>query len=360
MRMAKRLRKAFRIAAALLVVLVSGIGHFSPSPVNAATLSGGSLTLSDSRPSQTSISYTADWDNVTTSAVKCIQLVFSDAATEGSVPTGMDTTSATLDGSSDYIPTPGSWSVDATTNGTVQLTYVTGETPAGASDRTVILDGITNGSTADTSYYLQFSTYNNTDCSSSGVDEGTVAFVFTSGQSVSLTVDPSLSFTIAGVASSQTVNGATTNVTTTATTVPLGTVTASTNVIGAHDLTVTTNAGSGYAVNVRYSAAPTSGSDTIDDHTGTNASPTAFSAAGTEAFGYTTNDSSLGTGTADRFSSSGGNKWAAFTTSNVEVAYSGSAVSSETTRAGYQVGIAGTTPAGNYTNTVIFTATPAY
>lgn len=360
MRMAKRLRKAFRIVSALLVVLVSGIGYFSPSPVNAATLSGGSLTLSDSRPSQTSISYTADWDNVTTSAIQCIQLVFSDAASGGSVPTDMTTTSATLDASSDYIPTPGSWSVEASTNGTVQLTYATGETPAGASDRTVILDGITNGSTADTTYYLQFSTYNNTDCSASGVDEGTVAFVFTSGQSVSLTVDPSLSFTIAGVASGQTVNVATTNVTTTATTVPLGTVTASTNGIGAHDLTVTTNAGSGYTVNVRYSAAPTSGSDTIDDHTGTNASPTAFSAAGTEAFGYTTNDSSLGTGTADRFTSSGGNKWAAFTTSNAEVAYGGSAVSSDTTRAGYQVGIAATTPAGNYINTVIFTATPAY
>lgn len=357
--------KKEKLKKILGVVLVVALG-VSPlfvlvSPVQSATLTGGSLTLSDSRPSQASVSYTVDWDNVTTSSIKCIKCVFSDAATGGSVPTGINTASAALDATTDYIPTPGSWTADgSTTNGTVKITYTTGETPTSASDRTVVLTGITNGSTADTGYYLQFSTYNNTDCSLDGVDSGTISFIYTSGQAVSLTVDPSISFTIASVGSGQTVNAATTNVVTTATTIPLGTVTASTNGIGAHDLTVTTNASSGYTVYVRYSDQPTSGSNTIDDHTGTNASPASFSSAGTEAFGYTTNDSSLGTGTADRFTSSGGNKWGKFTSSNLEVAYSSSAVSSDTTRVGYQVGISGTTEAGSYTTTVILTALPAY
>ena len=82
--------------------------------------------------------------------------------------------------------------------------------------------------------------------------------------------------------------------------------------------------------------------------------------AGTEAFGYTTNDATLGTGTAARFTT-GGPKYAAFTTSNAEAGYSGAAVSSETIRLGYAVGISGTTPAGTYgSSTVIITATPAY
>ena len=129
--------------------------------------------------------------------------------------------------------------------------------------------------------------------------------------------------------------------------------------IGSQTLTVSTNASNGYTVYTRYTAKPTSGSNTIADQTGTNAAPTAFPAPGTAAFGYTTNASALGTGTANRFTITP-NVWAAFTTSNNEVAFSSAPVSSQATCVGYQVGIAGTTPAGTYTNTVIFTATPVF
>ena len=330
----------------------------------AAALTGGSLSLSDSRPSTTSVTYTANFDNVTTSTIKCIKMVFSDAATGGTVPTGLSTTSAALDAATDYIPTPGSWSADgSTTNGTVKITYATGEAPASGTDRTVVLTGITNGSVADTAYYLQFSTYNNADCSSDGVDSGIVTFIYTAGQAVSLTVDPSLTFTITGVASGQAVNGPNTTVATTTgtNTIPLGTVTTIANAVAAHDLNVATNAGGGYTVFIRYTGKPRFGTtdNYIDDlATHTNASPGSFSAAGTEAFGYTTNDATLGTGTPGRFIS---DKWAAFSTDNYEVAYSAAATTAtETTRVGYQVGVSGSTPAGNYTTTVIFTATPTY
>lgn len=324
-------------------------------------MSGGSAALSDSRPSQASVSYTIDFDNVTTSATKCIQVVFSDAATGGSAPVGIGTTAAAFGGTSDYVPTPGSWSVNATTNGTVKITYATGETPASATDRTVVLTGITNGSTNNDDYFVQFSTFGNVDCATSALDTGTVAFIYTAGQAVSITVDPSISFTVNAVGSGSSVNGALTTVTSTATTIPLGTVTASTNAIAAHDLTVTTNAGSGYTIYTKYSAVPTNAtSNTIDDITPANAAPGSFTSAGTEGFGYTTNDGVLGTGTTGRFTATGGNKWSKFTTSNLEVAYSAAAVSSETTRVGYQVSIAGTTEAGAYTNTVVLTATPTY
>lgn len=326
---------------------------------DAAGLTSASLSLSDARPSQTNATYTFQGSNVTTSAIKCIKLVFATTTSGTTVPTGMSTSSAALSASSSYVPTPGSWSVDTTTNGTVKITNASGETPASASGRTVVLSGITNSSTADTTYYLRFNTYNNTDCSSSGVDSSTTTFINTDGTAVTIGVDPTLSFSVAGTSSSTACNGATSNVTTTASTVPFGTVTTASNKIGVQNLTVTTNASSGYTVYARYTAKPTFGSNTIADHTGSNSSPTSFSAAGTAAYGYTTDDSSLGTGTANRFTSSS-NVWAAFTTTNAEVAYNNASASSQTTCVGQQAGISGTTPAGAYTTSVIYTATPVY
>ena len=325
-------------------------------------MTSSSVIISDSRPS-TSSSYTLEFSGISLSTIKCIKVVLSDAATAGSAPAGISTTGVTYSAaSSDYIPDVQSWTAAEITTGSFKITNSTGEIPGSATDGTVVVTGITNGSSAETSYFAQFSTYNNIDCSSSAVDSGVGTFIYTTGQAVSLTVDPSLSFTIDALGSSQAVNGVTTTVASTDGTIPFGTVTASANSIAAHNLTVTTNAGTGYTVYTRYTQAPTNGSHPITDWTGSNASPTTFSAAGTEAFGYTTNDATLsvtGDGT-DRFTNPA-SQFAAFTTTNAEVAHSTAAVTSEVTKVAYQVGISGTTPAGTYNNsTVIFTATPAY
>lgn len=339
------------------IIVVSILLILPKLQAKAATLTTGSVSMADSRIS-TSTTYTITFSNITTSAIKCINVAFKDAATAGNKPTGMTVTSAALSGTSTYIPTPASWTTTPNnTTGVVAITYATGETPASSGPRTVVLNTITNGSTAGTAYFVQFSTFNNTDCSTSPVDSAVIAYIHTNGQTVTATVDPTLTFTIAAVTSGGTVNGATTNITTTSTTVPFGTLSTSTNRIGAHDLTIGTNAAGGYTVTAMYTGNFTKGAGVnIANHSGTNASPTSFSAAGTEAFGYTTNDTTLGTGTAGRFTS---NTWAAFTTSPVEVAYNGSPVS-QTIRTGYQVGIAATTPAGSYTTTVVYTATPVY
>jgi hypothetical protein len=345
------LKRGTVLAATLVLVLPMNL-----LTANAASLSTGSLLLSDSRPS-TAATYTATFSNVSLAPIKCIQLQFSDTASGTTKPTGMTLTGATLSGTSNYVPTPGSWSVvNDNAAGWTQLIYATGETPASASSRTVVINGYSNGSVAATSYFLQFKTYNNVDCTTSPVDSSTVAFIYTSGQALTATVDPTLSFTIAGVASGQTVNGATTTITTTTTTIPMGTLSTGANTIGAQDLIVGTNANGGYTVTTKYTGTLSSGSYAITDDTDTNATPAVFSASGTESFGYTTNDATLGTGTAGRFIS---NKWGAFTTNPLEVAYDG-APASTTTRVGYQIGISPTTPAGAYSTTIIFVATPTY
>ncbi len=355
-----------RSSVALLVVgLLLATMFLQVHLASAASLTSASLTLSDPRPSTATVSYDFQASGVTTTPIKCISLEFDTAADgSGGKPTGMDVTNAALSASSDYIPTPGSWSVaNNNTTGVSNITFATGETPASAAGRNVILTTVTNGSVADNDFFLIVRTFNNVDCATTAVDTSTVGFLFTNGQAVSLSVEGVLSFTIAGVTGngSLAVNGATiTNgLATTSTTIPFGTVTSSVNKIAAQDLTVSTNSGQGYTVYTRYTAPPTSGANTISDSSGTNAAPVVFSAAGTEAFGYTTEDATL-SATADRFTSAGGNKWSAFTTTNAELVFSATPISNQTTRVGYQVGIAGATEPGSYVTSVILTAVPVY
>lgn len=350
----KKQRKS--IAGALLLILALTISLFPSYAANAA-LSSTSLSLSDPRPSQTS-QYTVTSSGFNTgTSIGCIEVDLGTAADGSGSITGLDTSGSTF--VSQSITATGTWTVSNAQSASHILRF-TNATPVApqSGSQTAVWGAVVNGSTADTPYFGKITTYTTNACSTP-VDTMTVQFVYTAATAVSATVDASLSFAVAGTSSGTSCNGASSNVTTTATTVPFGTVTTSTNKIGVQNLTVTTNAGNGYTVSTRYTGLLVSGSNDINNHSGSNASPTAFSAAGTEAYGYTTNDSSLGTGTPDRFTSTP-NVWAAFSTSNAEVAYSNAAVSSQTTCVGQQVGIGGTTAAGTYTTNVIYTATPVY
>lgn len=334
------------------------------SKINAATLSTASVSLSDPRPNALSSNYTFTGSGVTTGApgtIKCIKLLFADSATGSTVPAGMSTTGGgvTFDtATTNYVPTPASWTYTHSVNGTITLTNATGEIPASATARKVAINGITNSSTADTKFYLRFSTFNNIDCATSPVDSVSVLFILTNASTLSLTVDQTLTFTVNSVASGQNCNGATSTAASTATTIPFGTVSSAANAVVCQDLTASTNATNGYTISARYTAPPTNPlAQTIASHTGTNAAPSAFSAAGTEAYGYTTNDATLGTGTAGRFVP---NLWAAMTTTNAEVAFEPAGVNLTTYRIGHQVGVSTITRPGTYTTTVIYTCTPIF
>lgn len=354
------------ISSLLVILLFLGWlpAYFSPN-VESATLSGGSLTLGDSRPS-TSTTYTIDFDNVTTSAIKCIKVVLSDAATGGSAPSGINTSGVTYSAAnSDYIPDAQTWTAEEITTGSFKITNSTGETPASSTDRTIQVSGITNGSSANTTYYAQFSTYNNTDCTSSSVDSGVVAFIYTTGQAVSATVDPTLTFTLSAVNSGTPIKsgGPNATVTTTTSTIPFGTLVANTEKFAAHTLTVSTNAQSGYGITIRTASDPPlsdGGSNNIDKFTGTYGTPTAWSDPnGTSAnvdtgwFGYTTDDAT--------FTQFSGNVYAgpSGTTGDLIVDRS-SAANNEQNNVGYVIGINGIQPSAIYNGTVIFVATPTY
>jgi hypothetical protein len=331
---------------------------------HAATLSSASLAVGDPRPSATS-AYTFTGSSVSLSLIRCIKMVYADTSTGTNVPTNMitNTGGVTLDtANTNYIPTPGSWTLNKPANGTLTLTNGTGETPASATGRKVAINGITNSSTADTAFFYRFSTFTNVDCATGPIDNVTVQFILTNGSTLTLNVDQTLSFTVNAVAAGQQCNGAgsTSTATSTATTIPFGTVSAASNAIVCQDLQAATNATNGYTISARYTAKPTNAlAQTIADFTAPATAPTAFSAAGTEAYGYTTNDatlSNIGNGVG-RFAT---NKWAAMTTTNAEVGYETAGVTSTTYRVGHQVGVGLTTRPGTYTTTIIYTCTPVY
>lgn len=127
-------------------------------------------------------------------------------------------------------------------------------------------------------------------------------------------------------------------------------------------LTTSTNAYNGYTVLSRTSGLLTSGSNTISAYTGTNSSPTTWTGSG---FGYTTSDSDLTGGTADRFTN-GGPKYAGFTTSapgDPVADHAGpilTPISSEQFTISYRVTATSSTPAGSYQAVVMYVVVPTY
>ena len=127
-------------------------------------------------------------------------------------------------------------------------------------------------------------------------------------------------------------------------------------------LTTSTNAYNGYIINARETAALATPSATIADYGSPNSAPTTWSGYG---FGYTTNDSSLTGGTADRFTN-GGPKYAGFTTSSPgdPVADHPGPILSEITNEqftiGYRVSVSESQKPGAYTTTVLYIVVPEY
>lgn len=362
--------KNTRVAIAIGLIVVAGlIGPFGTKIIGevfAGNLSSSKLTISDSRAAATAVTYDFAFTTAVTTSIKQVTIVLCTTPSGAcTTPSGIVTTGATR--ASDNLAGTGRTDTLAA-NGTITAVVTT---PATQSTQAVTMSytGITNQSTPNTSFFARITTYSDTGVTPIDTGVSAAAILTTTSIAVTATVDSTFTFTVAGVTSGGTVNGATTDVTTTENTIPFGTLNTADPQIAAHDLTVVTNASNGYSITVKGLTNPVlvSGSNNIDEFSGTNASPTTWSSpAGVAAntntgyFGYTTNDATLGTGTADRFTSSGGNKWSGTTTSPLEVAYSAAAVTTETTRVGWQAEINSLQPFGSYAGTVILVATPTY
>jgi hypothetical protein len=363
-------KKIASIVLTLILVVVSLAAFFS-QPVSAGVMAPSKITIDKSQAGATNVTYTFNQTLSTGTAIDHIDIYFcTEQAASGTctAPTGMNTGTPTL-GTNNITGTSITESKISGGNNTIKVTI---GSPATQDPLTLSMafTGITNTSTANSSVYARIKTYSD---ASTVIDTGSAAIAVLTSTSITVTADvaPSFAFTVGAVNTSTSVNNATTTVTTTAGTIPFGTINpGGTAAIAAHDLTVVTNANNGYTVTIATTDPPlVSGSNNIDKFSGgDNATPAVWSAPDGTAknvnsgfFGYTT-EGSLGTGTAARFTSSGGNKWAGPTTSPLEVMYSANPTSDvgNTVRIGYEVQVNGYQPPGTYSGTVTLVATPTY
>ena len=132
------------------------------------------------------------------------------------------------------------------------------------------------------------------DSSDAVIDQTHTKVGLTEAVRVTATVEPSISFTITGSASGGTACGATTDVTTTATTVPFGALSLSAFNDAAQNLKVTTNADGGYTVQARENDQLSKGGDHSveipdspgDTSTMTHSTADEFNVTTTNGFGY--------------------------------------------------------------------------
>jgi len=270
----------------------------------------------------------------------------------GGVPAVLTTTAAVKGTITGGGLTNANWALTNTTNGTLSYKYATGEAPT-ATAVTIPTTTITNTSAG--TFYAQVTTYNNTDCATSQVDQSNViALVTVAGVTATVTVAPTIAFSVANYGSAVNGSGDTSPVTTTSTTVPFGVVAAGATAWGSQTLTVSTNGAHGYTLYTRYSQALTdSNSDTVRDQPGTPSSGNSFDASTSQSsFAYTADGNGYTFG--------GSNKWAGLSTTNAAIATRAGAYNADATHVEYKVGISNVQPPGTYSTVIAYTATPSY
>jgi hypothetical protein len=357
----------------IVAICIAVMGTCAPigAVFAAGALSTASVALSDPQPSDAA-NYTFTGSSVdAASSIYCVQLIWSTTATGTTAPTGFSGAAGSINAASSTLinSSATNWSLaksDGTSssgqNNIYQYTNSSsGVVPTTTTGATFIASGITNSSVVATTYYLQLNTYGNTNCSSSLINSALVDYTQTSGSTLSLSVNPTLSFMINPMSSGVGCDGTTTTAASTSSTIPFGSASAASNDVVCQDLQAATNAANGFSIFLSYTAPPTSGSNTIAPASGSNSSPAAFSAPGTAAYGYSTDDATLGAtyGATNRFTSPV-QGWAAASTSNGQVGYEPTGVTTTDFHIGHQVGVATITPSGTYSTTIIYTCTPIY
>lgn len=202
-------------------------------------------------------------------------------------------------------------------------------------------------------------------------DSGQVRVAIVDQVTVSASVDTSLTFTVSGVNSLQTVNGSptTTAATTTSTAMPFGTLSVSTSKTLAQDLSITTNAKNGYTVTVEQTGDLQSttgatidgfinGADTVTPSVWQGPSALVSNTDTYGHWGLTSNDPAIPARTSGQF---GSNQWVSGSTTPIAImGHTGPAVAT-TTRVGYQIEISALQEAGDdYTTTLRYIATPTF
>jgi hypothetical protein len=209
-------------------------------------------------------------------------------------------------------------------------------------------------------------------------DTGATRVAIVDVVTVTAAVETIFNFTVSGVGSALNVNGDTTTVVSTPTTIPFGVLSADTQETAAQDLQVSTNAKNGFVVTVQADQQLTSatgadidgfesGSYTTTPTLWTGPTPTLGNEDTYGHWGITTNDDTLTPVLSDPFDAAGtGQLYVSASTTPVEVFRNDGPVDGTTqglgiTRVGYSVEVSALQEAGDdYIATLTYVATPVF
>ena len=210
-----------------------------------------------------------------------------------------------------------------------------------------------NGAVPNTVYF--FRAYDNASSSSVPIQIGeSYPSISTSGAT--------LSFSIDGLASTTATEGITTDIATTPTSVPFGTLLINSSVAAAHRLTVSTNATQGYKIfTFQQQGFKGSQGGEITPVSATNESPASWSSgcsgSAPGCYGYHTGEDVL-EGGSTRFAAN--DTYAQFSTIPKEIAYNAGPATDKITDIVYKVEAHSLQEAGNYDTSVVFIVTPVF
>lgn len=177
-----------------------------------------------------------------------------------------------------------------------------------------------------------------------------------------MTEGAALTFGVAGLNRNTSTAGIVTDATTTPQTINFSTVPLNTNYEAAQRITVSTNATQGYQV-LKFASQQMLNTygDQVTPVTGTNLSPTGWatgcSGGAIGCFGYHTTDGTLQSGSS-RFGAT--DSYAALDTSPKEIMYSSIPITSDVQDIVYKIKVTGNQPAGDYSTTITYLATPVH
>lgn len=294
-------------------------------------------------------------------AAGSFDVIFSGATTNAGIPTTQfdfnSTTTTDISASGFTIATStltaasGKWnfSFTGTVASSTSITITIGNTNRMLNPTKSAVDG-----TADT-WTVQM---NENDSGANTIDSTSVKVATIESVSVTATIAPTLSFTIAGIASSQSVAGQTTTAAATATTVPFGTITAGTPAYVGQTLTISTNADTGYTVTAYQDAALRKSNGT----TITSFSTTPAEQNGNNGFGFTLATASGTTASFLYNDSAATLKASGFgsSTSPVTIMSNTAAAVTDSIKVLYIVRVGSSQATGDYRNVVTYIATASY
>jgi hypothetical protein len=343
----KRLQNGLLAGLFLFVFLAAAI---LPARVEAAQLTARKVTLGSSAVSAVT-THQFNFTTATTASIGSVGFLYcTTAAGACTKPTGLTTTSATLDAQSGV---GGAFTLNNTTDGAPYVTRTSASLASGAT-ASFTLGAITNPSTTNTTFYVRVTSYTGTNGSTGPTDTGTVAASTANQITVTASVDETLTFCVyTGV-----------NCAASGSSVALGSLSASSITGGVSKMDAGTNATSGYVIQY-VGPTLTSGANTITAIGGTATTSTPGSPQfGINATGPNTSVTgsaapSGGSGTASTNYSTA-NSYAFVASSLTQIASAAGPTDATTYTVSYIANIGASQAAGSYTTTITYICTATF